>query len=191
MAPAVVAVRELCYKGSRYDGYGNMISCNTWDDWSRGRRIGLIVGIILGVIVVTWFCWCCCCRCGRARWAKVREKPRPMLLSELRAQQQRARENRGVSRARGSGAAESEQETHAHIAVRNNAELEEEREVVKPPPAYHEVVNDQERMLATHAIGRHDDVPAASYLPPVGSAREPPTTTPTAPLPYFSSPQAR
>ncbi|KAH9882301.1 hypothetical protein J1614_000537 [Plenodomus biglobosus] len=72
-----------------------------------------------------------------------------MLLSELRAQQaQQRNENE-----RNAGTAQ--EWAHEGVATRftaNSAPFPVQNDEASPPPAYHEAVNDQERMLATYAI---------------------------------------
>jgi hypothetical protein len=116
-----------------------------WYKWPIGKRVGIVIGALAGTIFVLFLIWSCC---RRTKYSNIREKKTPILLSELRAQ--RNEEDRGhFARER------ERQETAAQsAAARERDEGEGEGGVEKPPPSYHETVNDQERMLADCAIRR-------------------------------------
>ncbi|KAF2131419.1 hypothetical protein P153DRAFT_355209 [Dothidotthia symphoricarpi CBS 119687] len=150
---------DLCISVGRSD------SCHgdaAWDHWPIGKRFGVTIGGVAGAALVLWLVRRFC---ERTRWANVRQKPRPMLLSELRAQQ-REREGHNTDEERDVGAIRRgpREEPQAIAAGRNG--IVDEGEIDKPPPGYHEVVNDQERILATYATQSHLTMPAPFYEPP-------------------------
>ena len=126
-----------------------------WYGLSIGTRVGIIVGALSGTALILSLIWCCC---RRSKYSNVREKRKPILLSELRAQQ--AEEDRAHF--------VQERERQGAAAVRARNVVEGEPDVEKPPPGYHETVNDQERMLTDYVIRRDNSniaVPPPSYVP--------------------------
>ncbi|CAO2647468.1 Nn.00g083900.m01.CDS01 [Neocucurbitaria sp. VM-36] len=184
---ATPSVTPTCSGSGRYK---SCVGDGGWNGMPIGKRVGILFGGIAGFIVLMLILWCCCGRgrCANAREGRERrERPRPMLLSELRAQQQREEEERAARERRSSGVSRAERDAHANAAG---------GEGDKPPPAYHEVVNDQERMLATYAMQRNSQAPAPSYQPSVGTSPAPPPTSesitqPAAALPSYPPPSDR
>jgi hypothetical protein len=135
------------------------------DGWYRrpiGKRVGIIIGALAGTVFVLFLIWSCC---RRTKYSNVREKKTPILLSELPAQ--RNEEDRAHF------AREREREGTTAQSSTARERHEREGDVEKPPPSYHETVNDQERMLADCAIRRDNAnaiVPPPSYGQ-TGSAR--------------------
>jgi hypothetical protein len=137
-----------------------------WYGLPIGARVGIIVGAIAGTVLLLSLIWCCC---RRTKYSNVREKKKPILLSELRAQQAAEDQTRSVG-----GRAQLEAAVK-NAAARARREGEGELDVQKPPPGYHETINDQERMLANYAIQRDNNaaVPPPSYIPQYGEPSVP------------------
>ncbi|KAF1836101.1 hypothetical protein BDW02DRAFT_578263 [Decorospora gaudefroyi] len=144
---------DFCTPG-RYD------NCRTdgWYGWSTGKRLGIVIGVVIGIAIILSLIWC---GCKRSKWGVPRQKERPMLLSELRAQQ--SRENQAST---GQGRVSQRRAPTAAVTPRAG-----EADLDKPPPAYHETVNDQERMLAEYAMQRDNQTaaPPPSYDQPTAT----------------------
>lgn len=130
---------------------------STWNSWTKEKQAGSIIAIVIGAILVLFLTWR---RFSKAPFTHAREKQRPMLLSELRRQQAQERDAATTTPVAARRSAETQ---HSADAV---LDAEEGEAAPKAPPAYHEVVNDQERLLAQAALRRSSDNPAPVYSPP-------------------------
>lgn len=154
-----------CNDGPRFN---DCPSETGWKSLPIGTRVGIIIGVVAGIL---FFLFLCRWLTKRRRFASVlerdrqRERPRPMLLSEYMAQ--RARSEQARTDEHRSTRSLSRNDISAAEYGRAGA-TDGDADVPKPPPAYHEAVNEQERMLAQIAI-RHNQAPAPSYVPPTST----------------------
>lgn len=147
------------------EGSGRMKSCEgdgKWNGMSVGARVGIIIGVLVGFamgVALLWFCF----KKTRARQSLTSTSASPsqpeMALTNYQIRQQRDREARMAINARllaRSQNAGSQGIARDVDAYRNAAFTRADAGDAgdKPPPAYGEVVNDQEAMLAQCAIRR-------------------------------------
>ncbi|OAL51111.1 hypothetical protein IQ07DRAFT_412264 [Pyrenochaeta sp. DS3sAY3a] len=160
-----------------HSGRGTTCGTSGWVTWSVGKRVGIVIGSVIGFVIVCFFFWICT---RRTRFAETRERPKPMLLSEYRAEQRlRAEGQRDDSESSVAGGLRAEEPPVERPVP---ARRETDGVDIAPPPAYHEVVKEQDRR------DRHDQVQpvdvSGPHFPPPASVNP---SSPPIPAPSYET----
>jgi len=181
--------------------------CRTdgWYGWPIGKRIGVIIGTVIAVIVILSLLRCC----YSPQYSQARERKRPMLLSELRSQQAAeegvAAERRYVEALYGEARSAQGGDSH-NIRIGDGGDLVGARQdqggrssggqdnegapLEDVPPAYHEAVKEDRR--AHTGIAPHANRSSFSGWPPMyADVLQPaPVANPPSRVPYPALPQS-